>query len=57
MDLRVTPFVTLFTEEAIKLWHAERSTDATTTLAALNCLSVATGWNGRNELGVSSMPT
>ena len=57
MDLRVTPFVTLFTEEALKLWHAERSTDRITTLAALNCLSVATGWNGRNELGVSSMPT
>ncbi|KAL1641744.1 hypothetical protein SLS61_009977 [Didymella pomorum] len=57
MDLRVTPFVTLFTEEAIKLWHAERSTDATTTLAALNCLSVATGWNGRNELGNHKLVT
>ncbi|KAJ4337686.1 hypothetical protein N0V87_004434, partial [Didymella glomerata] len=45
MDLRVTSFVTLFTEEAIKLWHAERSTDTITTLAALNCLSVATGWS------------
>lgn len=38
-------------EEAIKLWHAERSTDSTVNLAALNCLSAATGWNGRNELG------
>lgn len=38
-------------EEATKLWHAERSTDSTTTLAALNCLSVATSWNGQNQLG------
>lgn len=45
------PFSVAFTDEALKLWHAERSTDSTATLAALNCLSVATGWNGRNELG------
>lgn len=51
VDLRVTPFSTAFIEEAIKLWHAERSTDSTATLAALNCLSVAASWNGRNELG------
>ncbi|KAF2627628.1 hypothetical protein BU25DRAFT_458514 [Macroventuria anomochaeta] len=36
---------------------AERSTDSTTTLAALNCLSVATGWNGRNELGNHQLVT
>ncbi len=48
------PFVPLsiaFTEEALKLWHAERLNDSTTTLAALNCLSVATGWDGGNEVG------
>jgi|SRR5690242_12810274 len=45
------PFFKAFTDEALKLWHAERSTDSTATLAALNCLSAATGWNGMNELG------
>ncbi|KAH6643025.1 nitrate assimilation regulatory protein nirA [Boeremia exigua] len=50
-NLQIVPFATAFTEEALKLWHAERSTDSTPTLAALNCLSVATAWNGRNELG------
>ncbi|KAF3049590.1 hypothetical protein E8E11_008967 [Didymella keratinophila] len=57
LDLRVTPFVTLFIEESVKLWHAERSIDATTTLAAINCLSVATGWNGKNELGNHQLVT
>ncbi|KAF1926250.1 uncharacterized protein M421DRAFT_220820 [Didymella exigua CBS 183.55] len=51
VELRVAPFATAFTEEAIKLWHAERLTDSATTLAALNCLSVATGWNARNQPG------
>lgn len=32
------------------MWPTERSTDSQSTLAALNCLSVATGWDGRNEL-------
>lgn len=51
MDLQIAPFATAFTGEAIKLWHTERSADSTATLAALNCLSVATSCNGENELG------
>ncbi|KAJ4988162.1 C6 transcription factor [Stagonosporopsis vannaccii] len=49
--LRILPFLKAFTDEALRLWHAERLTDSTVTLAAMNCLSVATGWNGMNELG------
>ncbi|KAF9691989.1 hypothetical protein EKO04_009947 [Ascochyta lentis] len=50
-DKRTTPFAIAFMEEAIKLWHAERLSDSNVTLAALNCLALATGWDGRNELG------
>ena len=32
------------------MWSTERSIDSQSTLTALNCLSVATGWDGRNEL-------
>lgn len=51
MELSIAHFSAAFLEESLKLWHAERLTDSTTTLAALNCLSVATSWAGRNELG------
>lgn len=50
IDTRIKPYSFAFLEEAIKLWRAEPPTDSTTTLAALNCLSVATGWSGRSEL-------
>jgi hypothetical protein len=32
------------------MWRTERSTDSQSTLAALNCLSVAMGWDGRSDL-------
>lgn len=51
MELGIARFTAVFIEEALKLWLAERSNDSTTTLAALNCLSVATSWAGRNKLG------
>ncbi|KZM20236.1 uncharacterized protein EKO05_0003682 [Ascochyta rabiei] len=51
IDQRTTLFAVAFMEEALKLWPAERSSDSTVTLAALNCLALATGWDGRSELG------
>ena len=32
------------------MWPTARSSDSQSTLAALNCLSVAAGWDSRSEL-------
>ncbi|CAO2658120.1 Nn.00g073800.m01.CDS01 [Neocucurbitaria sp. VM-36] len=51
VDISISPFGPAFLKEAEKLWLAERSSDSTVTLAAINCLSIAASWNGRNEFG------